>query len=47
MNFLVTRGVASARLSSFRYGAERPECHEKSEPCGATNRRAHFLVRSE
>jgi peptidoglycan-associated lipoprotein len=46
INFLVSHGIASSRLSAVSYGAERPVCQDKSEDCWAQNRRAHFLVKS-
>jgi peptidoglycan-associated lipoprotein len=45
MNYLVSRGVASSRITVISYGKERPTCSERSSECWAKNRRAHFLVR--
>ena len=43
---LVARGVAASRITILSYGEERPTCRETSETCWASNRRAHFLVKS-
>jgi peptidoglycan-associated lipoprotein len=45
MDYLVSRGVQSARISIVSYGEERPVCSEHSEGCWEKNRRAHFLVK--
>jgi peptidoglycan-associated lipoprotein len=47
MNYLVSRGVARARISVVSFGKERPLCTESTEPCWARNRRAHFLVKAQ
>jgi peptidoglycan-associated lipoprotein len=44
MDYLVTLGVASNRLSTISYGEEIPLCKEKTEECWARNRRARFVV---
>ena len=45
MNYLVSQGVAAARITVVSYGEERPVCTEHTEACWAKNRRAHFLVK--
>ena len=45
MNYLVSQGVQANRITIISYGEERPICNEKTEPCWAKNRRAHFLVK--
>ncbi len=47
MNYLVSRGVRSNRISIVSYGKERPVCAELSEDCWSLNRRAHFLVKGQ
>jgi peptidoglycan-associated lipoprotein len=47
MNYLVSRGVRSNRISIISYGKERPMCKEASEDCWSQNRRAHFLVKGQ
>jgi peptidoglycan-associated lipoprotein len=47
MNYLVSRGVRSNRISVISYGKERPMCKEASEDCWSQNRRAHFLVKGQ
>jgi peptidoglycan-associated lipoprotein len=42
--YLVSHGVAAARISTIAYGEERPVCSERNERCWAQNRRAHFLA---
>jgi len=44
--YLVSRGVAAARIETISYGEERPECTERSEKCWSRNRRAHFLTKT-
>jgi peptidoglycan-associated lipoprotein len=43
MNYLVSRGVQSSRLSTISYGEDRPLCTEHNEACWSQNRRAQFL----
>jgi peptidoglycan-associated lipoprotein len=43
---LIARGVVASRITILSYGEERPTCREASETCWASNRRAHFLVKS-
>jgi peptidoglycan-associated lipoprotein len=47
MNYLVSRGVRSNRITIISYGKERPICAEPSEDCWSQNRRAHFLVKGQ
>jgi peptidoglycan-associated lipoprotein len=47
MNYLVSRGVRSNRITIISYGKERPMCAEPSEDCWSQNRRAHFLVKAQ
>ena len=44
LNYLVSRGVRSNRISIISYGKERPMCVQASEECWSQNRRAHFMV---
>jgi len=46
MNYLVSQGVQSNRITLISYGEERPQCTEKNEACWAKNRRAHLLVKA-
>jgi peptidoglycan-associated lipoprotein len=43
--YLVSQGVAAARITTITYGEERPVCSERNEKCWAQNRRAHFLAK--
>ncbi len=45
MNYLISRGVRSSRISIISYGEERPLCAESTEGCWSRNRRAHFMVK--
>jgi peptidoglycan-associated lipoprotein len=45
MNYLVSRGVDSRRITVVSYGEDKPQCHQNSEACWAKNRRAHFLAK--
>jgi peptidoglycan-associated lipoprotein len=47
MNYLVSRGVRSNRISIISYGKERPMCMAASEDCWSQNRRAHFMVKGQ
>jgi peptidoglycan-associated lipoprotein len=42
--YLVTLGIAAARLSTMSYGEEVPVCKESTEGCWQKNRRARFAV---
>jgi peptidoglycan-associated lipoprotein len=44
-DYLVSVGIEAGRITVISYGEERPTCTEKTEPCWAKNRRAHFLVK--
>jgi peptidoglycan-associated lipoprotein len=46
MNFLVSRGVTTDRITVISYGEERPVCREADEECWAKNRRAVFLAKT-
>ena len=46
-NYLVSRGVASHRITIISYGEERPVCRDNNERCWSRNRRAHFLVKDQ
>jgi outer membrane protein OmpA-like peptidoglycan-associated protein len=37
--------VEASRIAIRGYGEERPLCAERTDPCWAKNRRAHFLVK--
>jgi peptidoglycan-associated lipoprotein len=43
-DYLVTSGIATARILSISYGKELPLCHDQTEACFARNRRVHFVV---
>lgn len=43
-DYLVERGVATARVELVSYGEERPVCQEKNEMCWTRNRRAEFEI---
>jgi len=45
-DYIVSLGVAAAKLGTISYGEERPQCTDSSEGCWARNRRAHFLITS-
>jgi len=47
MNYLISRGVRSSRITIVSYGKERPVCAEPSEDCWSLNRRAHFMVKGQ
>jgi peptidoglycan-associated lipoprotein len=42
--FLVSLGVAAARMRTMSWGKEHPFCTEHSETCWQENRRAHFVM---
>jgi peptidoglycan-associated lipoprotein len=44
-DYLVSVGIEAGRITVISYGEERPSCTDKTEPCWAKNRRAHFLVK--
>jgi peptidoglycan-associated lipoprotein len=43
MDYLVSLGVAPARMKTVSYGEEIPVCREKSEDCYQKNRRDRFV----
>jgi peptidoglycan-associated lipoprotein len=43
-DYLVARGVNTARIELVSYGEERPLCQEKNEACWSQNRRAEFEI---
>ena len=43
-DYLVSLGVAVARIDIVSKGEEQPFCTEDAEPCWAQNRRAHFII---
>lgn len=43
-DYLVSLGVAAARLKTVGYGKEIPVCTQPSEDCHAQNRRGHFAA---
>ena len=45
-DYLVTLGVAAARLSTTSYGEEIPVCREHNEECWQKNRRDRFVALS-
>jgi peptidoglycan-associated lipoprotein len=45
MNYLVSRGIRSDRITLVSYGEDRPACTDKTESCWTRNRRAHFKVK--
>ncbi len=44
MDYLVTLGVATNRMSTVSYGEEIPVCREHTEACWAKNRRDRFVT---
>ena len=45
MNYLVSRGIRSDRITLVSYGEDRPACTDETESCWTRNRRAHFKVK--
>jgi peptidoglycan-associated lipoprotein len=43
-NYLVDLGISRDRITTISYGEELPLCHDESEDCWASNRRAHFVT---
>jgi len=43
MDYLVTLGVAPARIKTISYGEELPQCREAAEDCYRRNRRDRFV----
>lgn len=46
-DYLVSLGIAPARVTTISYGKERPICSESTEPCWAMNRRALSAISGE
>lgn len=46
-DFLLSLGVAAARIGTVSYGEEKPLCSDAAESCWAKNRRAHFVFVKE
>ena len=44
-NYLSRLGVKKNRIKTKSYGEENPFCHEATESCWKSNRRAHFVVK--
>lgn len=44
-NYLARLGVKKNRIKTKSYGEENPFCHEATEKCWQSNRRAHFVVK--
>ena len=44
-NYLARLGVKKNRIKTKSYGEENPFCHEGTEKCWQSNRRAHFVVK--
>jgi peptidoglycan-associated lipoprotein len=42
--YLVSLGISPDRLTTISYGEELPLCHDATESCWASNRRARFVV---
>jgi len=45
MDYLVSKGVSTDRITIVSFGKERPLCSESSEGCHARNRRDQFLTK--
>ena len=45
MDYLVSKGVSSDRITIVSFGKERPLCPESTEACHAQNRRDQFLTK--
>jgi len=45
MDYLVSKGVSSDRITIVSFGKERPLCTESTEACHARNRRDEFLTK--
>jgi peptidoglycan-associated lipoprotein len=41
--YFVALGIERDRLTTISYGEELPLCHDETESCWASNRRAHFV----
>jgi peptidoglycan-associated lipoprotein len=45
LDYLVSKGVSTDRITIVSFGKERPLCSESSEACHARNRRDQFLTK--
>jgi peptidoglycan-associated lipoprotein len=45
MDYLVSKGVSTDRITIVSFGKERPFCTESTEACHARNRRDQFLTK--
>jgi peptidoglycan-associated lipoprotein len=43
-SYLESLGISASRITTVSYGEELPLCHEETESCWSTNRRAHSVV---
>jgi peptidoglycan-associated lipoprotein len=43
-DYLVSLGVAAARINTVSKGKEQPVCTESNESCWSQNRRGHFVI---
>jgi peptidoglycan-associated lipoprotein len=43
--FLISKGIDAARMTTISYGEERPVCHDATEECYRMNRRAAFTMK--
>ena len=43
-DYLVSLGVAAARVQTVSKGKEQPFCDDKNESCWQQNRRGHFVI---
>ena len=42
--YLISRGIPSAKIDTISYGKEKPLCPESTDECWAKNRRDHFVL---
>ena len=42
--YLISRGISTARVNTVSYGKEKPVCTESNEECWTKNRRDHFVL---
>ena len=47
LNYFMSRGVQTTRMTTVSYGKEPPRCTEHTEECWARNRRAHFPAKGQ
>ena len=43
-DYLVSLGIATARIATVSKGKEQPLCSEENEACWQRNRRGHFII---